>query len=152
MSTFSAGLTVATLLIWTGMVLAISFLEAPLKFTVPELTLPVGLAVGRKVFRALNSVELVLSVALIAALVWNSTSSDVLPQLAFGAAIVAIVALAVQLIAIRPALSRRSNEVLAGDGTQASDTRSHAHFYYVGVEVIKLVALILASVIVLIHG
>ena len=33
--------------VWLGMVLAISFLEAPLKFRAPGVTLPPGLGIGR---------------------------------------------------------------------------------------------------------
>jgi hypothetical protein len=40
--------------VWLGMVLAISFLEAPLKFRAPDVTLRIGLGIGRIVFRALN--------------------------------------------------------------------------------------------------
>ena len=50
------------------MVLAISFLETPLKFRAPGITLPLGLGIGRLVFRALNTVEVVLAAALITAL------------------------------------------------------------------------------------
>jgi hypothetical protein len=32
--------------VWLGMVLAISFLETPLKFRAPEVTLRVGLGIG----------------------------------------------------------------------------------------------------------
>jgi len=49
-------LAVAVTFVWLGMVLAISFVEAPLKFQVPEVTLRIGLAIGRRVFRALNSI------------------------------------------------------------------------------------------------
>lgn len=50
--------------VWLGMVLAISFLEAPLKFRAPGITLPLGLGIGRLVFRALNAAEIVLAVLL----------------------------------------------------------------------------------------
>ena len=52
----SAGLTIATAVtfVWLGMVLAISFIEAPLKFTAPGVDLRIGLGIGRIVFRALN--------------------------------------------------------------------------------------------------
>jgi len=33
---------------WLGMVLAISFLEAPLKFRAPDVTLRIGLGIGRR--------------------------------------------------------------------------------------------------------
>ena len=48
---------VALTFLWLGMVLAISFVEAPLKFRAPGVTLPIGLGIGRLVFRALNAVE-----------------------------------------------------------------------------------------------
>ena len=50
---------------WLGMVVAISFIKAPLKFRAPRVSLPIGLGIGRLVFRALNAVEAVLAVALL---------------------------------------------------------------------------------------
>lgn len=52
---------IATPFIWLGMVPAISFLETPLKFRAPGITVPLGLGIGRLVFRALNGVELALA-------------------------------------------------------------------------------------------
>jgi hypothetical protein len=56
---------VAVVFIWLGMVLAISFLEAPLKFRAPNVTLQIGLGIGRLVFRALNTVEVVLAIVIL---------------------------------------------------------------------------------------
>jgi hypothetical protein len=60
--------------VWLGMVLAISFLETPLKFRAPGITVPLGLGIGRLVFRALNAAELalaaMLSLALLASPPW----------------------------------------------------------------------------------
>jgi len=53
------------------MVVAISFLEAPLKFRAPNMTTQIGLGVGRLVFRALNDIEVMLAVV-IAAVVMTS--------------------------------------------------------------------------------
>jgi len=58
----------AVAFVWLGMVLAISFLETPLKFRAPGITVPLGLGIGRLVFRALNTVEVVLAAALITSL------------------------------------------------------------------------------------
>src|SRR3546814_4917970 len=55
--------------VWLGMVLAISFIEAPLKFRAPGVTIPLGLGIGRLVFRALNSVELLLAAGIVVCLV-----------------------------------------------------------------------------------
>ena len=58
---------VAVTFTWLGLVLGISFLEAPLKFRAPGLTVEVGVGIGRLVFRALNAVEGVAAVVLLIA-------------------------------------------------------------------------------------
>ncbi|MFT4087805.1 MAG: hypothetical protein QM658_11780 [Gordonia sp. (in: high G+C Gram-positive bacteria)] len=52
--TASLSASVALVFLWLGMVAAISFLEAPLKFQAPGITVPLGLGIGRLVFRALT--------------------------------------------------------------------------------------------------
>ena len=58
---------VAAVFVWLGMVLAISFLEAPLKFRAPGITIQLGLGIGRLVFRALNICEVALAAFALAA-------------------------------------------------------------------------------------
>ena len=77
----------AVTFVWLGMVLAISFLETPLKFRAPEVTLPVGLGIGRVVFRALNAVEAALAVVLTIAGLLGSATSSPLPRAAPGPAL-----------------------------------------------------------------
>ena len=60
-------LALAVAWLWLGMVLAISFLEAPLKFRAPDVTLRVGLGIGRIVFRALNVAEAAFAVLVLVA-------------------------------------------------------------------------------------
>jgi hypothetical protein len=133
----AAATAVAAVFVWLGMVLAISFLEAPLKFRAPGVTLPIGLGIGRLVFRALNAAEAVLAIVLAIALVAAPS-----PAPTVAAAATAVGALLVQLVAVRPALSRRSDAILAG----ADAPRSHAHYAYVGLEVVKVVGLIVAGI------
>lgn len=134
-------LAVAVAWLWLGMVLAISFLEAPLKFRVVDI--PTGLGIGRVVFRALNAVEAVLAVLLGVALLSAYPGAT-----AATAGILAIAVLVGQLVAVRPALTRRSNAVLAG--TSPTDApRSHAHYWYVGLEVIKVAGLLTAGIVLL---
>lgn len=141
----TAGAVVAALtFVWLGMVFAISFLEAPLKFRAPGVTLPIGLGIGRLVFRALNAVEVVWAVAILIALVLGSWPGVAVPI----SAGVAIAALAVQLVAVRPALTKRSDAVLAGH----EGPRSSAHLVYVAVEVIKVGALIWLGTAVLVSA
>ena len=119
--------------VWLGMVLAISFLEAPLKFRAPGVTLALGLGIGRVVFGALNRVEVVLLAAMGAAVAVGPRSAVVL---AFGA--VVTVVLGVQLALVRPRLARRSRRVLAGE----HPPRSRSHHAYVALEVAKALGLL----------
>ncbi|MEV4128379.1 hypothetical protein [Nocardia sp. NPDC049707] len=120
-------------MLWLGMVLAISFLETPLKFRAPGITVPLGLGIGRLVFRALNIVEAVLAALLIVATLVVAPSGAVRIWLGAAAA-----TLAVQILVVRPLLTRRSDRVLAG----AQLPRSHAHYWYVGLEVAKVASLL----------
>jgi hypothetical protein len=123
----------AATLIWLGMVLAISFLEAPLKFRAEGLELRVGLDIGRIVFRALNIVEVIWAVVIAVCLSVGGPSGPVLSLAA-----VTAVLLAVQLLVVRPRLNRRSARVLAGHDAP----RSRAHHAYIGLEALKLAALV----------
>jgi hypothetical protein len=128
---------VAAIFVWLGMVLAISFIEAPLKFRAPGVTLQIGLGIGRLVFRALNACELVLAAVVVASFAVRSLTAG--PAVA---AAVAVVTLLGQLLVVRPRLTRRSDVVLAGvDGP-----RSRGHWVYVGLETVKVIALIIAGV------
>lgn len=120
-------------MLWLGMVLAISFLEAPLKFRAPGVTTELGLGIGRLVFRALNIVEAVLAAVLLVAAVVLAPAGAVWIWLA-----IAVVILVVQLAVVRPPLSRRSDRVLAGEEL----SRSTAHYWYIGLEIAKVIALI----------
>jgi len=126
--------------VWLGMVLAISFLEAPLKFRAPNVTLQIGLGIGRLVFRALNTVEGCFALLMVAIMVAVPTPARIAVALS-----VAVAALAVQLIVVRPRLTPRSDEVLAG----ADGPRSRAHYAYIGLEAVKAVALLVAGTLLL---
>ena len=134
---------VSAIFVWLGMVLAISFLEAPLKFRAPGVTIQLGLGIGRLVFRALNACEIALAALVVVALVIGQPGPGVI-----AATLVAIGALLVQVIGVRPYLTRRSDAVLA-DASQAEAGRSNAHYVYVVVEVIKVVALLVGGILLL---
>ncbi len=119
---------------WLGLVVAISFIEAPLKFRAPGVTIHVGLAIGRLVFRALNGVECVVASALVVLTVAGNPAAGVI-----AAVIVAWVCLAIQLAAVRPAMMRRTNAIR--DGVEHAG-RSRIHLAYVALEGIKTLALV----------
>ncbi|MBW0018893.1 MAG: hypothetical protein JO236_15295 [Mycobacterium sp.] len=137
----SAGVLIAVTFVWLGMVLAISFLEAPLKFRAPEVTLRIGLGIGRLVFRALNAVEVGFALVLVTVLAAGHPPVSVVSALS-----VVVVALATQLIAVRPRLTRHSDQVLAG----LDVPRSRAHYAYIALETIKVIALLVAGILELI--
>ncbi|MFJ7147486.1 hypothetical protein ACIQVT_04675 [Streptomyces sp. NPDC100445] len=137
MNATSAATASAVTFVWLGMVLAISFLEAPLKFRAPGVTIPVGLGIGRLVFRALNAVEAVLAVVVLAAVAaGDAPVAVVVPAVAVG------VLLLVQLAVVRPRLNRRSDRVLAGEELP----RSRGHLWYVALEVLKAAALLVLGI------
>jgi hypothetical protein len=136
----AAAVAVALTFVWLGMLLAISFLEAPLKFRAPGVTLQIGLGIGRLVFRALNAGEVILAVAILAALTTGSPSARV--TVAIAAAVVMLIA---QLALVRPRLTRRSDAVLAGQDAP----RSHAHYAYLALEVAKVIALLVGGILLL---
>nr|WSX74703.1 hypothetical protein OH826_12940 [Streptomyces sp. NBC_00899] len=123
--------------VWLGMVVAISFLETPLKFRAPGVTVPIGLGIGRLVFRALNRVEAVLAAVVLAAVLAGGASAGVL-----GLALAVVVLLAVQVGVVRRRLSRRSDRVLAGEQLP----RSRGHLAYVAFEVAKVALLVALGV------
>jgi hypothetical protein len=67
------------------------------------------------------------------------------PGAAVFPAVVAVTVLLVQVLAVRPRLTRRSDTVLAGEDAP----RSRAHYGYVGLEVLKVVALVVTGVLLL---
>jgi hypothetical protein len=135
------GLATATIFVWFGMVAAISFIEAPLKFRAPEITLARGLGIGRLVFRALNITETAFAVILVIALAAGHPAGRVwIP------AAVAWVCLCLQVGLLRRPLDRRALAVIAGDDVAPS----RLHLGYIALEVIKVLALLLAGALSLI--
>lgn len=143
--TVAQAISIAVIFVWLGMVLAISFVEAPLKFRAPGVSLQVGLGIGRLVFRALNSIEVAFAVVLVVGLAIERPSW--LAVIAGGAA---VVTLAAQLIAVRPALNRRSDVVLATPPGQAPAGRSRVHYVYVALELVKVIGLIVGGIALLV--
>jgi hypothetical protein len=134
---------IAVPFIWLGMVLAISFLETPLKFRAPGITVPLGLGIGRLVFRALNAVELALAAVLTAAMLVDQAGGS--GRVALGALIALWAVLGGQAAVLRPRLDRRTRQILA----EQTPPRSHLHLAYITLEAAKVVLLaVLGSLLV----
>jgi hypothetical protein len=138
--TTAHAVAVAVTFVWLGMVVAISFVEAPLKFRAPGVTVRVGLGIGRLVFRALNFIEMLWAAALVVAIVVDAPPVHVIVV-----AMAAVAVLVVQLAVVRPMLTRRSDRILAGEEAP----RSRAHWVYVGLESVKVLALLITGIFLL---
>lgn len=136
-STIALRLLQALGFLWAGVVIGISFLEAPVKFTAPSVTREIGLDVGRHVFAALNSVEIGLGVLLLFLLVVAEPGHVV--RWAGG---VVLVLLLVQTFWLLPVLSAQAAEIIEG-GTGPST--NYAHVAYVVLEGIKVCGLVLVG-------
>lgn len=133
--------------IWLGLIIGISFLEAPLKFTAPGITIPLGLGIGRRVFLAMNIVEGILGVFLLVALftLWRNHRYQELPnfkKMRFWG-LVALALLLVKTVVIRPLLAVHTDRVLEGMFEGGSTT----HYYYIGGEILLVVALVALMVV-----
>lgn len=124
--------------VWAGLVVGISFIEAPVKFTAPSLTLEVGLDVGRRVFQALNRAELVLALAG-AGLAWVAR-----PRRGLWTALgIVWVALLLQTTWLLPALDARAALLIAGGQPEGSGLP--LHLLYGLAEGAKVLALLTAG-------
>ena len=126
--------TIVSVFIWIGFVCAISFMEAWLKFRAPGITLPLGLGIGRLVFHALNKVELVLVIISLLSMFFSGIRRFHKWHIFF---LVPFIILAIQSIWMLPALDYRAELHIQGKSVPSSNL----HFYYVGLEILKVVCL-----------
>jgi len=123
--------------LWLGMSIGISFIEAPLKFTAPGITIPLGLGIGRLVFTAMNAVEILLFIC------WLAGSFKRHMDRAWWWIVgIAGFLLLLKAAVIRPGLSVRTDAVLAGNSAGGSLW----HYAYIGVEGVLTVTLVIALV------
>jgi MFS superfamily sulfate permease-like transporter len=124
------------LLLWAGVLIGVSFLAAPAKFTAPTLSLPVAMDVGRQEFGTLNLVEAGFAVVTLALafvvrpsrLVWVGLS-------------LAVLIVAVQGLWLLPVLDARAELIIQ----EQTPPPAPWHTLYVAIEFAKLAALLLAG-------
>jgi len=132
-------LQIAIPFIWFGAVGAISFMEAPLKFTAPNITLALGLGIGRVVFQMLNKIEIILALMLIVSVLLQHPKGKIWIYFLGGAAGI----LLLESIWILPALDLRAIQVLNG----TAEPFSNLHVIYIICDVFKLLSLFILGVI-----
>ncbi len=109
------------LFIWIGIILGISFIEAPVKFTAPNMTLPMALGIGKVVFHAMNLVELVICALVAIGLLKARPGRFV--GVTFGLAALLLLSQSLYLL---PVLDQRVEVILAGGEVRLS--RHHLIF------------------------
>lgn len=142
------GTTAVTLavvvLVWTGLLLGVSFLATPVKFLAPSLSLPVALDVGRQTFRWLSRVEIVFAAATLLAAFAHEARRPLGAKRALGLplatllAAVLVAAVALQVAWLLPLLDARVEIILRGGMPEPS----RLHDVYVAIEAVKLGALV----------
>ena len=139
METVKHPIALLSAFIWIGFVSAISFMEAWLKFQAPGVSLQIGLGIGRLVFDALNKVEWVFAIAIIVNLIFDKSRPTTMQIALFS---IPVILLSLQTIWLLPILDARAELIIQNQIPPSSNV----HFYYIGMEVIKVVCLSLYGV------
>ncbi len=126
---------------WAGLVSAISFFEAWLKFRAEGVTLEIGLSIGKLVFTSLNRVEIVL-LLLVWIILLIQEKQDLLRITSLHVMwwIVTCI-LSLQTVWLLPAMVDRAELLITGTQLQGSNL----HFWFGSFEVIKVSLLIAIS-------
>ena len=126
-------LEIAIPFIWFGMIGAISFMEAPLKFTAPNVTLPIGLGIGRIVFQTLNKIEIVFAVLMFGSF-FIARPKNKFPLYCFA---VIFVLLVLETVWLLPVLDARAEAIISGNAPPASVL----HLIYIAFDAVKFLLL-----------
>lgn len=118
---------------WAGLMGGISFLEAPLKFQAPGITIPLGLGIGQLVFQALNKIEIILLLIILVCSL-PAPLNDIRSILLFSITIL----LMADTFWLLPLLDERANLVLNGH----TPVKSYHHIFYIIIDTIKFLLLI----------
>lgn len=124
-------IAVASVFLWVGFVLAISFMEAWLKFKAPNVTLPIGLGIGKIVFSSLNKMEWFFA----AAIYFNMAAGRTLQKVLFA---LPLTILFFQTVYLLPALNLQADAIIAGEPFPPSQI----HIYYIILEALKVALLL----------
>ncbi|HET8574025.1 MAG TPA: hypothetical protein VFL76_09145 [Edaphocola sp.] len=125
--------------VWAGFMSAISFMESWLKFKTPGLEVPLGLSIGRLIFKGLNRVEWAFCL-----IIWLSSfllGFGRMPMSLTGIYLLLTAFLFLQAFWLLPAMSKRVEARMKGETLPPSSL----HFWYVGMEMIKAITLIFAG-------
>jgi hypothetical protein len=120
--------------LWIGLVVSISFLETPLRFSVDTISLASKLEIGYRVFHVLNAIEIFLALTTLASVGWATSTSK---RTRIIAILISLI-LFVQTVLLYSVLDARTLAIINGE------TVGDAPFHqvYVFLELFKLAALV----------
>lgn len=126
-------LQIAIPFIWFALVLGLAFIEAPLKFQAPGITLPLGLGIGRLVFSVLNKIEIALAGMMLISLLFER------PKRGWGIYLFGIAAaiLVLETAWLLPLLDARAEQVISG----SAQPYSYTHVVYIAFDAVKMLLL-----------
>ena len=121
-------------LIWIGFVCSISFMEAWLKFQAPNITIPLGLGIGKLVFAALNRVEIFFSLVLFISFIINFKELESTETFTVSTIILIVL---LQTLWLLPVLDERAALIIQN----IQVPKSNLHFVFVFFEITKVACL-----------
>jgi hypothetical protein len=134
MTKFSLTIRSITAIFWLGFFMAISFMEAPLKFTAPGLSMAEGLQIGKIIFKSLNRCEWsFLLIIFITCIVKKPTRRSFYLIAAISAIMI------METAWLLPVLDINANLIIKGQMV----TDHSAHWLYVILEIIKVPVLLM---------
>lgn len=122
--------------VWLGIVAAIA-VEARLKFQAPNITRELGLGIGKIIFTALNSAEIIIALLLV--ITFFATASTRKAKIIFGVILSILIAQTFWLV---PALIERIDLITSGQNPPDSSI----HFFYIAFEICKIILLLTLSI------
>lgn len=125
---------------WLGLMLAISFLETPLKFQVPGMTLPIALELGKIMFGVSTNIQLGLMILIFLNIIFNAKQ---LSKVMLVSSILLALILGLEKFWMLPILDARADILASGKGLPPTPL----HDYFIYAEVAKLVLVVFLGII-----
>lgn len=125
---------------WLGLMLAVSFLETPLKFQVPGMTLPIALELGKIMFGVSTNIQLGLMILIFVNFIFNAKQ---LSKVMLASIILLALILGLEKFWMLPILDARADILASGKGLPPTPL----HDYFIYAEVAKLVLVVFLGII-----
>lgn len=121
------------LILWTGLLLGVSFIATPVKFMAPNLSMAVALEVGKATFHIFNKIEWAMLLLTIFAAYLHTSHT-----LKFWLLGILTLLMILESFWLLPALDTRADLVIAGGFA----IPGKLHWFYVIADVLKLITLL----------